>query len=380
MSDQTITNSKATDSPAQRADGQNIVDIRRLKKYYPVKGGVFRRHVADVKAVDDVSLTIRKGECIGLVGESGCGKTTLGKTIMRLHDATDGRIYFDQAQSDIDDTERMLDSEDESERAEALRRLDHMDITQYRGKRLSKLRRHIQIVFQDPSSSLDPRMLVKNIVAEPIVNQGMLSARETEGRVLELLRRVGLSKEHMMRYPHEFSGGQRQRIAVARALATNPDFILMDEPTSALDVSVQAQILNLLKSLQYDFQLTYLFVTHHLLVVKYISDRIAVMYLGKIVELAGTESIFDEPLHPYTKALLSAIPIPDPNTKRERIILSGDVPNPISPPSGCRFHPRCPLAKDICRKQEPELEDAGDGHLVACHRWQEIREKGFDLD
>ena len=360
----------------QRSEVDNILDIRELKKYYPVKGGVFRKHVADVRAVDGIDLKIRKGECLGLVGESGCGKSTLGKTIMKLHESTDGRIYLDQKHDEIENTERLLKSEDTNEQAEGKQKLKKMDITKLDRGSLKTTRRKIQIVFQDPTNSLDPRMLIKNIVAEPLDYQHKLNSKEKEERVLELLSHVGLSKEHLMRYPHEFSGGQRQRIAVARALATNPNFILMDEPTSALDVSVQAQILNLLKRLQDEFQLTYLFVTHHLLVVKYISDRIAVMYLGKIVEISETDEIFNKPLHPYTKALLSAIPIPNPETKRERIILQGDVPNPIEPPSGCRFHPRCPYAKEICWEQEPELEYTGSDseHMVSCHRWRTILE------
>ncbi len=353
----------------------HIIDIRDLKKYYPIKGGVFRKHVADVRAVDGIDLQIRRGECLGLVGESGCGKTTLGKTIMKLHDATAGRIYLDQDNEEIEKIEETIHSDGDERHHGVREKLKKMDITRMDKKTLNRVRRKIQIVFQDPTNSLDPRMLIKNIVAEPLDYQHRLKGGQTEERVLELLNHVGLSKEHMMRYPHEFSGGQRQRIAVARALATNPEFVLMDEPTSALDVSVQAQILNLLKNLQQEFNLTYLFVTHHLLVVKYISDRIAVMYLGKIVELAKTDDIFKNALHPYTKALLSAIPIPDPETKRERIILSGDVPNPIDPPSGCRFHPRCPYVREVCRQQEPELETTNEGHMVACHRWQEIKQQ-----
>jgi oligopeptide/dipeptide ABC transporter ATP-binding protein len=348
-----------------------LVDIRKLVKYYPVTGGVFRRHVADVKAVDGVDLKIARGECLGLVGESGCGKTTLGKTLLRLHESTSGRVYFDRPEAEIEATEALLASSDPAERRKA--RLGEMDVTRMGGRRLRQLRQKLQIVFQDPSNSLDPRMLVRNIVAEPLQAQGLAKGKELEGRVLELLRIVGMGEGHMKRYPHEFSGGQRQRIAIARALATNPSFIVMDEPTSALDVSVQAQILNLLKGLQREFNLTYLFVTHHLLVVKYTSDRVAVMYLGKIVELGPTAEIFDRPLHPYTKALLSAIPVPDPNAKREKIILTGDVPNPVNPPMGCRFHPRCAYAKDICRSTEPELEEAvAGGRTVACHRWREL--------
>jgi oligopeptide/dipeptide ABC transporter ATP-binding protein len=347
--------------------------VRELKKYYPVTGGVFRRHVADVKAVDGVDLSIRKGECIGLVGESGCGKTTLGKTILRLHKATSGRIYFGQDHDAIEKVETMLHASDARQRGQARAMLRGMDLAHVDSRSLLKMRQKIQVVFQDPTNSLDPRMLVKDIVAEPLVAQHLVKAREVHDRVLELLSIVGLTADHLMRYPHEFSGGQRQRIAIARALATSPQFILMDEPTSALDVSVQAQILNLLKKLQEEFHLTYLFVTHHLLVVKYISNRIAVMYLGKICEMGPTGEIFEKPLHPYTRALLSAIPIPDPDTKKEKIILSGDVPNPINPPAGCRFHPRCMYAKEICRSVEPMLEPAeGNGRTVACHRWREI--------
>ena len=352
---------------------ENLIDVRGLKKYYPVTGGVFRRRIADVKAVDGVDLAMRKGECLGLVGESGCGKTTLGKTILRLQAATAGRIYFGQDGQKVEKVEAMLRSSDMQQESQARAMLKGMDLNRMNGRDLLSLRQKIQIVFQDPTNSLDPRMLVKDIVAEPLKAQRLVRPREMEGRVLELLGIVGLTSDHLMRYPHEFSGGQRQRIAIARALATNPQFILMDEPTSALDVSVQAQILNLLKRLQAEFRLTYLFVTHHLLVVKYISNRIAVMYLGRIAELGPTVEIFARPLHPYTKALLSAIPIPDPETKREKIILSGDVPNPINPPAGCRFHPRCAHVRDICRTLEPQLQSADGGErTVACHRWREI--------
>ena len=353
-------------------NAENIIDIRHLKKYYPVKGGVFRRHVADVKAVDDVNFAIRKGECIGLVGESGCGKTTLGKTILRLHEATEGRIYLDQPEQKVDEVEALLESDQPADVAKAKQMLKTMDITRLSKNNLRTLRKKIQIVFQDPSNSLDPRMLVKNIIAEPLQVQGLMTSEEREEKVLELLNIVGMGKDHMMRYPHEFSGGQRQRIAIARALSTNPDFILMDEPTSALDVSVQASILNLLKQLKDEFNLTYLFVTHHLLVVKYISDRIAVMYLGKMIEVSETQELFASPKHPYTKALLSAIPVPELKSGRERIILEGDVPNPLNPPAGCRFHPRCPFAKDICKKEIPVMEKVTEGHTVACHRWREL--------
>ena len=352
--------------------GEVLIDIRGLRKYYPIKGGVFRRHVADVKAVEHVDLQINKGECLGLVGESGCGKTTLGKTILRLHDATDGRIYFDQAPEAIGEVERLIVSANGEERRKGERLRRERDLTKLTARRLLAMREKMQIVFQDPSNSLNPRMLVKHIIAEPLVCQKLVAAREIETRVIELLNIVGMSSEHLMRYPHEFSGGQRQRIAIARALTTHPKFILMDEPTSALDVSVQAQILNLLKRLQDEFRLTYLFVTHHLLVVKYISNRVAVMYLGKIVELSTTPELFKRPLHPYTKALLSAIPVPDPDSGREKLILTGDVPNPVNPPSGCVFHPRCPFAKEVCRTEVPKFEEAEAGHSVACHRWREL--------
>lgn len=352
---------------------ETLIDIRGLKKYYPVKGGLFRKHVADVKAVDEVNLTIKKGECLGLVGESGCGKTTLGKTLLNIHKSTSGRIYFDQDESEVEKLEKMIAEAGESETTEIKNLRSKMDMTRFSKKKIAELRRRMQIVFQDPSNSLDPRMLIKKIVAEPLECQKLLSPSEIQVRLQQIMETVGLSKQHFNRYPHEFSGGQRQRIAVARALTTHPDLILMDEPTSALDVSVQSQILNLLKSLQKQFNLTYIFVTHHLLVVKFISDRIAVMYLGKIVEIGETKTVFENAKHPYTKALLSAIPIPDPETKKERIVLQGDVPNPINPPSGCRFHPRCPYATDICKKEIPEMENVSEGdHSVACLRWREL--------
>ncbi|MBT8365635.1 MAG: ABC transporter ATP-binding protein, partial [Deltaproteobacteria bacterium] len=298
-------------------------------------------------------IDIYRGECLGVVGESGCGKTTAGKAVVRLFKPTSGHIYYYPADA----------------ASEAM--ADLARVTNSRIKKLG-LRNRLQMVFQDPTTSLDPRMLVKNIVAEPIKTLQQMSGRDLENRVLNLLERVGLTRDHLLRYPHEFSGGQRQRIAVARAIATDPEFIVLDEPTSALDVSVQSQILNLLKSLQRALQLTYMFVTHHLLVVKYISDRVAVMYLGKIVELADTDGIFSRPLHPYTHALLSAIPIPDVAHKPQRIVLSGDVPNPADPPSGCRFHTRCPFAVERCRAEEPLLDVVETGHRVACHRKHEV--------
>jgi oligopeptide/dipeptide ABC transporter ATP-binding protein len=336
-------------------DMEKLFELRNLKKYYPVLGGVLRRPVNSLKAVDDIDLDIYRGECLGLVGESGCGKTTTGKAIIRLHDPTSGNMFYHYRHNGS---------------------AERVDIARMKPAEMKQrgIRKALQMVFQDPTSSLDPRMLVKNIIAEPIRLYQKMNARALNDRVIELLNTVGLTKDHLLRYPHEFSGGQRQRIAVARAIATDPDFIVMDEPTSALDVSVQAQILNLLKNLQGQFDLTYLFVTHHLLVVKYISNRITVMYLGKVVEVAKSADIFSHPAHPYTHALLSAIPVPEIGHKLARIVLTGDVPSPIDPPSGCRFHPRCPFAIEPCHQEEPKIESFGGDseHLVACHRKMEM--------
>ena len=331
---------------------QKILEIKGLKKYYPILGGVLQRKVADVKALDGIDLDIFRGECLGLVGESGCGKTTTGKAIIRLHSPTDGHIHYYAQKGGTDQS---------------------ADIGALKKSVIKKLgiRAKLQMVFQDPTTSLNPRMLIKNIIAEPIKAQNNPGGRALADRVKELLEIVGLTRDHYLRYPHEFSGGQRQRIAVARAIATNPEFIVLDEPTSALDVSVQAQILNLLKQLQQKLGLTYLFITHHLLVVKYISHRLAVMYLGKIVEIARTKDLFARPLHPYTIALLSGIPVPDVEHKPWRIVLSGDVPSPVDPPAGCRFHTRCPFAVDRCLAEEPLLEAMESGHLIACHRKHE---------
>jgi oligopeptide transport system ATP-binding protein len=315
-----------------------LLDARRLIKYYPIRGGVFMKEIAAVKAVDDISLSIHKGETLGLVGESGCGKSTFGRAIMRLEEPTAGEVWFDGD-----------------------------NILTYDAERIRALRQKMQIIFQDPFSSLNPRKPVASIVGEPLLIHGMKSRREREARVLELLEVVGLSKEHMRRYPHMFSGGQRQRIGVARALALNPDLVVCDEAVSALDVSIQAQVINLLKDLQSEFGLTYLFISHDLHVVEYISDRVAVMYLGKIVEIAASRSVYGTPLHPYTQALLSASPMPDPQKKHRRILLKGDVPSPINPPPGCRFHTRCHYAREICTEQEPELREVRDGHRAACH-------------
>jgi oligopeptide/dipeptide ABC transporter ATP-binding protein len=318
---------------------EKLLEIKNLKKYFPVKEGVFRRTVAHVKAVDDISFHIKKGETLGLVGESGCGKSTAGRTILRLLEATEGEIWFEG--------KNLLD-------------LDKRE--------LREMRKEMQIIFQDPYASLNPRMTVADIVGEPIDIHNLASSKkERNDRVAEILDTVGLGPEYMKRYPHEFSGGQRQRIGVARALAVDPSLIIADEPVSALDVSIQAQVINLLQDLQTDFDLTYLFIAHDLSVVKHISDRVAVMYLGKIVELADKKELFDDPKHPYTQSLLSAIPVADPTYEKERIILEGDVPSPVDPPSGCRFHPRCPYAMDVCSEIEPEFKEYGEGHFAACH-------------
>ncbi|MEJ2709289.1 MAG: dipeptide ABC transporter ATP-binding protein [Anaerolineales bacterium] len=322
-------------------DKKALVRLENLTKHFPItRGIVVQRQVGAIQAVDKISFDIRKGETLGLVGESGCGKSTAGRTILQLYRPTSGKVYF----------------KDE-------------DLTTVQGEQLRRIRRDMQIIFQDPYASLNPRMTVGNIIAEPLEVHRIGSARERKERVRELLRLVGLNPYFINRYPHEFSGGQRQRIGVARALALQPEFIVCDEPISALDVSIQAQVVNLLEELQEKFGLTYLFIAHDLSMVRHISDRTAVMYLGKIVELADRDELYNNPLHPYTQALLSAVPIPDPikERKRERIILTGDVPSPANPPSACRFHTRCPLAVDVCSQIEPEWREVVHDHWVACH-------------
>jgi oligopeptide transport system ATP-binding protein len=318
--------------------GDVILEVKDLVKHFPVtKGFLFQRAVGAVRAVDGVSFTVREGETLGLVGESGCGKTTTGRLILRLMEPTSGEVIF-----------------------------QGHNVFRLNKEELRRLRRDMQIIFQDPYSSLNPRMTVGDIVGEPLEIHRLARGREKVRRVQELLEIVGLSPYHVNRYPHEFSGGQRQRIGIARALAVNPKLVICDEPVSALDVSIQAQVINLLEELQREFKLTYIFIAHDLSVVKHISDRIAVMYLGKIVELAPSDELFENPQHPYTEALLSAVPIPDPEVKRERVILPGDVPSPVNPPSGCRFHTRCMYAVDSCRTQEPPFEEVAPGHWVAC--------------
>jgi peptide/nickel transport system ATP-binding protein len=315
-----------------------LLSVRRLVKYFPVKKGLLQRTVGQVHAVDDISFDIAEGETVGLVGESGCGKSTAGKAILKLIDPTAGEVRI---------------------RGERIDRLSRREMRPYR--------RQLQVVFQDPYSSLNPRLKIRDIIGEPLVNFGVSGGRELQVRVEELALKVGLRVEALDRYPHEFSGGQRQRIGIARALALHPDLIVCDEPVSALDVSVQAQVINLLGDLQREFGLSYLFVAHDLAVVEHISHRIAVMYLGKIVEIADKRALFTRPQHPYTEALLSAVPVPDPEAAKKRIILKGDVPSPINPPSGCRFHTRCPYAFARCSREQPEMREVLPGHHVACH-------------
>ncbi|NLE08621.1 MAG: ABC transporter ATP-binding protein [Dehalococcoidales bacterium] len=324
------------------ANTENIIEVQGLKMYFPVLAGVMRKKIADVKAIDDVSFYIKRGETLGLVGESGCGKTTTGRSILQLYKVTDGTITF-----------------------------NGQDITKLKGGALRSLRKDMQLVFQDPYASLDPRMTAGSLIGEPMLVHGLVKkGPEYREQVAELLRLVQLEPFMADRYPHEFSGGQRQRIGIARALATRPELIICDEPVSALDVSIQTQIITLLLRLREEMNLTYLFIAHDLSVVRHISDRVAVMYLGKIMEITGSDELYDNPLHPYTQALLSAVPIPDPiiDRQRKRILLTGDVPSPMNPPGGCNFHPRCHMAIDICREKTPEFRNIGNEHWVACHR------------
>jgi oligopeptide/dipeptide ABC transporter ATP-binding protein len=318
-------------------DNYDLVVIKDLVKYFPVRSGILQRVTAHVKAVDKVSFTVKEGETLGLVGESGCGKTTVGRSILRLIEPTSGSVF-----------------------------INGEDIMQMRAQSLKAARRNMQIIFQDPYSSLNPRIPIGESIMEGLHIHNIGHPKERWDIAINMLKKVGLEDYHARRYPHEFSGGQRQRIGIARALVLQPKFIICDEPVSALDVSIQSQVLNILKDLQNEFGLTYLFIAHNMSVVEHISDRVAVMYLGKIVELADRDVLFREPLHPYTKALMSAIPIPDPTVKRERIILKGDVPSPLNPPTGCRFHPRCPIAVEKCSVEEPEFRELRPGHWVAC--------------
>lgn len=323
-------------------DKETIVKISHIKKYFPIKGGVLKRTVGHVKAVDDVSLEIKKGETLGVVGESGSGKSTLGRVMLRLLEPTAGKIYF-----------------------------EGNDLSRLTQKQIRPYRRHMQIVFQDPFASLNTKMSVAELIEEPLLVQTSLTKKERKQKAVEMLEKVGLRPEDRLKYPHEFSGGQRQRISIARALVINPKFVVGDEPVSALDVSVQAQVLNLMADLQDEFGLTYLFIAHDLSVVKHISDRVAVMYLGRIAEVAPKKQLYDNPLHPYTQALLSSVPAVNVDHKREKITLTGDLPNPANPPSGCTFRTRCPEAHERCAVERPELHDMGQDHFVACHLYTE---------
>ena len=320
-----------------------LLKVEHLKKYFPIQSGILAKKSGEVKAVDDLSFEVYEGETLGIVGESGCGKSTTGRAIMRLLEPTSGKITFDD-----------------------------VELTDLSSKEMRKMRRDIQMVFQDPYSSLNPRHAVGKILEEPLIVHGIGKSKERKERVQEYLEIVGLSSYHAKRYPHQFSGGQRQRIGIARALMTNPRLIIADEPVSALDVSIQAQVLNLMQKLQQDLKLTYIFIAHDLGVVRHISDRVGVMYLGRIVELADSESLYKEPLHPYTQALLSAVPIPDPTHHREQILLEGDIPSPANPPTGCSFHTRCPYATDLCKFTVPIFRKVKLGHAVACHLYNDV--------
>jgi oligopeptide/dipeptide ABC transporter ATP-binding protein len=332
---------------------RTILEVKNLKKYFPIRKGLLQRTVGDVRAVDDVTFAIQENEVLGLVGESGCGKTTVGRTILRLYDPTEGEIWY----NDVDG--------------------NWVDIANIGQKEMKPLRQQMRMIFQDPFSSLNPRLTVKDIISEPLIIHKVASGREAEDRVAELMKSVGLDPAYMRRYPHEFSGGQRQRIGLARTLSLSPRLIIADEPVSALDVSVQAQVLNLLQRLQEELGLTLLFVAHDLSVVEHISDRIAVMYVGKLVEVAETTKLLNNPLHPYAEALISAVPPADPAIRLDRIIMEGDVPSPANPPSGCVFHPRCQYAKSACSKDVPQLEEIQPGHWVSCLFANELQLQGI---
>ncbi len=342
--------------PETSQNGQRLLQVNGLRKYFPIKQGFLRREIGSIRAVDDVSFYINEGETLSLVGESGCGKTTTARCILRAFEPTGGEIHFRCQDGTV------------------------VDIATLPRPQLRTLRREMQMIFQDPFSSLNPRMTLLDIVGEPLLVNNMGNRQEREARVAELLNLVGLRPEFMRRFPHAFSGGQRQRIGIARALALHPRLIVADEPVSALDVSVQAQVLNLLLDLQTELGLTYLFVAHDLSVVKHISDRVAVMYVGKLVEMAPTDELFAAPKHPYTAALLSSVPEPDPRTRSDRIVLQGEVANPADPPTGCYFHPRCPYAIDLCRTTMPQLQEISAAHFVSCHRAQELQLEGVIND
>lgn len=320
-----------------------ILKVEDLKKYFPIKGGFFSKTIGNVKAVDGVSLEVRKGETLGIVGESGCGKSTTGRAILQLLKPTGGKVYF-----------------------------KGQDLSKLSKKQLRAVRPKMQLIFQDPYSSLNPRMTVGQIIGEALIDHGLVTKEDLRKKVLEIMDLCGLAEYQIDRFPHEFSGGQRQRIGIARALALDPEFIVADEPVSALDVSIQAQIINLLAKLQKERGFSYMFISHDLSVVEHLCQRVGVMYLGSMVELAETDELFDKPLHPYTKALLSAIPIPDPTIKRDRILLTGDIPSPANPPKGCKFHTRCPYATEVCKTEIPEYREFNKGHFVACHRAGEV--------
>ena len=342
LEEEVVTETKAEEVVKQPLDPDAVLEVRNLKKYFPVETDFFGRPTKFLKAVDDVSFTIKQGTTLGIVGESGCGKTTLGRTILRLHPATEGEIYF-----------------------------DGKDINKLTTKELNALRPLMQIIFQDPYSSLSPRMPVGEIIGEAVAEHKLVPKEKLKEYVLDIMKKCGLPYHYYERYPHEFSGGQRQRICIATALALKPKFVVCDEPVSALDVSIQAQIINLLRDLQKEMGLTYIFISHDLSVVEHISDYIGVMYLGSMVEYGSTQDIFENPMHPYTEALFSAVPVPDPNMKMNRIILSGDIPSPINAPSGCKFHTRCGKCMEICKTVEPKFKDYGNGHKVACHLYSQ---------